>query len=152
MLKCIELAKNSSREGISKPYAGAIVLSKEFKIVGEGYHNNIPGTKIKRNAERIALDIAGKNALEGILITTHTPCDIKENPLLFDSCTNLIKNSKINTVVIGFHNDLCPDSGEGIRYLRGCKIEVIRYEKFKDIIQTELNYPIYHKTLKLSKI
>jgi len=52
--RCIELA-NQCSAGIGTPLVGAILVSQDGTIIGEGYRQFIDGTQLTLHAERIAI-------------------------------------------------------------------------------------------------
>src|SRR3989344_1782226 len=89
MLGCIELAKRAPN-GLKKPYVGAVVVSTDGKIIGEGYKSFVEGTKLTIHAERMALNQTEPDFRGSYLITTLEPCVPKECSQIFPACTDLI--------------------------------------------------------------
>jgi diaminohydroxyphosphoribosylaminopyrimidine deaminase/5-amino-6-(5-phosphoribosylamino)uracil reductase len=127
MARCIQLASQAP-DGLRKPHVGAIVLSSDLEPVGEGYRTFLDKTKLVLHAERMALDQAGDLAKEGYLITTLEPCIRLSKYQIFASCTEIIVERGIHTVVLGL-TDANPQfsSYKGIQWLQDKGIKVRRY-------------------------
>lgn len=139
MARCIELAKEQRPGGIRKPYVGALVLSPDRKIIGEGAKNFVEGTSLTRHAERTALEEAGESARGSCLFTTLEPCLKVSEHQLFDSCANLIIKSGIEIVVVGLldqSRNMKP--GQGTDYLTGKGVTIRRYRYLEQSICKEL--------------
>tara|TARA_Y100000310_G_C20554112_1_gene749648 strand:+ start:665 stop:1135 length:471 start_codon:yes stop_codon:yes gene_type:complete len=137
MKKCIDLAWQGSRE-IGRPYVGSMIISREGKIIGEGYKHLIDGTKLLVHSERDAID----RILEGrgdTLITTLEPCVKARRDQILSPCCEYITNSGISVVVYGARDhssSFCP--GSGIDYLEKHGIEVIEYKELSEFIWEHL--------------
>lgn len=139
MKRCIDIAGRAPPE-VGRPLVGAMVVSRDGKIVGEGYKQLLKGTKFIQHAERIALDRADELAAGSYLFTTLEPC-IKK-PLgnqVFCSCSKLVTDRGIRTVIVGLL-DRSPSMtpGSGVSYLRARGVDVILYDAYQKIIQKEL--------------
>lgn len=139
MIKCIELAKKFPPK-IRPPYVGALVLSRNCEVVGEGYKKFVEHTKLVIHAERMALNYAGNLAKKGCLITTLEPCIRANRNQIFSSCSELIVESGIDTVVIALldYSPSVISSGQGINFLKERGIKVIRYGGLNETIEREL--------------
>ncbi|MBS3174387.1 hypothetical protein J4440_00730 [Candidatus Woesearchaeota archaeon] len=143
MGRCIELALQT--EGyIKRPHVGAIVLSENGRIIGEGRKRHINGTKYSiLHAERVAL-----NEAEGeepfCLVTTLEPCYRSDKQLL-SSCAELIVNRGIKSVVFGTIDiSTVVNSCVGINYLRKHGIETIVFNTYKKDILRNLRLDKYN--------
>ena len=58
---CYELAKKAPF-GMARPLVGALLLSLKGEIIGEGYKKFIPGSRLVRHAERMAIEAAGEES------------------------------------------------------------------------------------------
>ncbi|MEK6863524.1 MAG: hypothetical protein AABW53_02405 [Nanoarchaeota archaeon] len=139
MERCIDLARRTPL-AVGRPMVGAMVVSGNGNIVGEGYKRLLSGTSFVQHAERTALDLAGEQAMGGYLFTTLEPCLEKKSEVhVFCSCSKLIINRKIGTVVVGLL-DQSPSmkAGSGISYLQSRGVNVILYDTYKNKIAAEL--------------
>ena len=146
MLRCIDLALQAPPR-IARPYVGAVVISPEGRVIGEGYKKFIDATFLTIHAERIAVDNAGYDSRGGALVTTLEPCVKKRRTLgrrsqIFSSCCDLIIENGIVRVVIGLmdKSDIV-NSGKGFHRLDSNGIEVIRYTGLNDLIREKLMHP-----------
>lgn len=90
--ECFELAKKALGRTSPNPVVGAIVLDKNGKPIGKGYHQKAGS----EHAEVIAIKEAGELSKGGTLIINLEPCShFGKTP----PCTNLIIKSQINEVI-----------------------------------------------------
>lgn len=90
MRRCIELAQRADGL-VRRPCVGAVVLSKDGRVVGEGYKHLVEHTKLVMHAERAALNCADGSVRDGTLITTLEPCVRKKyRNLYFLHAVNLL--------------------------------------------------------------
>ena len=138
MYGCIELAKEKDIS-IGKPDVGAVVVSSDGEILGEGYKKFIDFTSMLLHAERVALDAAGDATRGSYLFTTLEPCIRVTRQQVMKSCCELIVERGIDTVVVGLL-DVSPwvHPESGIHYLRQNGIDVIRYDGLNHIIMNVL--------------
>ncbi|EME31236.1 bifunctional diaminohydroxyphosphoribosylaminopyrimidine deaminase /5-amino-6-(5-phosphoribosylamino)uracil reductase [Galdieria sulphuraria] len=116
--RTIELAKTAAGNTRPNPLVGCVVLSKEGKVVGEGYH---PKAGLP-HAEVFALGEAGEHARGGTLYVNLEPCNHTGRT---PPCTEAILRSGISRVVVGMVDPDPRTSGDGIRRLRSHGIQVI---------------------------
>lgn len=115
--KCIELARLGEGRVSPNPLVGAVVV-KNRRVVGIGFHCG-PGTL---HAERMAIDMAGRNAEGSTLYINLEPCvHYGHTP----PCAPYIVERKIKRVVIGIKDPDKRVNGKGIEYLKKRKVEVI---------------------------
>lgn len=130
MERCIELAQRAPSI-VGRPFVGAMVVSEDGNIIGEGYKQLLTGTKFLQHAERVALDAADQRARRGYLFTTLEPCveEKDSKPHVFCSCSKLIVDRGISTVIVGLlDNSPSMKPGSGIAYLRARGIDVRVYQ------------------------
>jgi diaminohydroxyphosphoribosylaminopyrimidine deaminase/5-amino-6-(5-phosphoribosylamino)uracil reductase len=70
MRTCLRLANLAAGRTSPNPVVGAVVLSRQGEVVGEGYHRAAG----QAHAEVIALDAAGEAAQGGTLYVNLEPC------------------------------------------------------------------------------
>ena len=101
------------------PMVGAVIVSKDNRPVGNGYHAEVGGA----HAEINALDDAGQQAFGGTLYCTLEPCCHvgRTGP-----CVERIVNSGINRVVIAMLDPNPKVNGGGVAYLKehGVTVEI----------------------------
>lgn len=98
------------------PLVGAVVLSSEGRVVGEGWHAEFG----ERHAEPAALDAAGERARGGTLVVTLEPCNHhgKQPP-----CTDAVLAAGVRRVVAAMP-DPNPEAAGGAARLAGHGVEV----------------------------
>ena len=70
MRRALELAAKAEHRTSPNPMVGAVVLDKEGRVAGEGFHQRAG----EAHAEPIALEAAGERARGGTLYVTLEPC------------------------------------------------------------------------------
>jgi diaminohydroxyphosphoribosylaminopyrimidine deaminase/5-amino-6-(5-phosphoribosylamino)uracil reductase len=93
MVRALDLAWRGWGRVQPNPLVGAVVLSSDARVVGEGWHAEFG----ERHAEPIALAAAGDRARGAILVVTLEPCNHegKQPP-----CTDAVLASGVRRVVI----------------------------------------------------
>ena len=116
MRRAIELAERGTGRVPPNPLVGAVVVSADGRIVGEGYHAEYGGP----HAEVVALERAGREAAGGTMYVTLEPCAHhgKTPP-----CTRAIAAAGIRRTVFAA-SDRNPAARGGGEELRGLGIEV----------------------------
>ena len=116
MKLALDLAKKGVGRVAPNPLVGAVVV-KNGRIIGQGWHEAYG----KAHAERNALEHCIENPKGATLYVTLEPCCHfgKQPP-----CTDLIIESKIDTVVIGSKDPNPLVAGKGIAILRQAGIKV----------------------------
>ncbi len=141
MSRCINLAVRAPLE-MRQPLVGALIVNRRGIIIGEGYRHFLAGSKMVVHAERDALGkVQPEDSMGACLFTTLEPCiNVRRNQVLC-SCSELIVERGIDTVVYGVpDNSPSVSQNAGINYLRDHGINVYRIEneKTKRCIRTRL--------------
>ena len=121
MRRCIQLAKNGRQNAKPNPLVGAVIVSADGRIIGEGYHVRCGEGHAEVNA------FASVNAEDEALLPESTiyvslePCSHygKTPP-----CADLIIKKGVRRVVVGCIDEFAEVKGRGIRKLREAGIEV----------------------------
>ena len=121
MKKCIALAKRGVGFVSPNPLVGAVVLDKQGKIAGYGWHQKYGGPHAEVNAINMAkekgIDIEG-----GTIIVSLEPCShFGKTP----PCADLIIIEGLKKVVVGCVDPNPKVSGNGIKKLQDAGIEVV---------------------------
>lgn len=116
--RCIELAKLAEGQTSPNPLVGAVVVSKDGKILSEGYHKKAG----EAHAEVDALSKLGNKAEGATIYVNLEPCSHwgKTPP-----CADLIIKSGIKRLVLGIKDPNPLVSGRGIEKCKKAGIEVI---------------------------
>lgn len=121
MRRCIQLAKNGRQNAKPNPMVGAVIVSADGRIIGEGYHVRCGEGHAEVNA---FADVSpGDEPLlrEATLYVSLEPCSHygKTPP-----CADLIIKKGVRRVVVGSIDPFAEVQGRGIRKLREAGIEV----------------------------
>ncbi len=118
MRLAIKLAKKAEGMTSPNPLVGAVIIDKNEKIIGKGFHK-MAG---QPHAEIMALRDAGKVPAGSTMVVTLEPCNhFGRTP----PCTLAIKQSGIKRVVIANKDPNPGVKGGGKAYLKKAGIEVI---------------------------
>jgi diaminohydroxyphosphoribosylaminopyrimidine deaminase/5-amino-6-(5-phosphoribosylamino)uracil reductase len=116
MRRAIELA--GSYRPHPNPRVGAVVMSDEGDVLGEGAHE-APG---RPHAEVVALEEAGARARGATLYVTLEPCTHQGRT---PPCVTAILASGVRKVVVGAGDPDARVSGSGVSTLRDAGVEVV---------------------------
>jgi diaminohydroxyphosphoribosylaminopyrimidine deaminase/5-amino-6-(5-phosphoribosylamino)uracil reductase len=115
--ECIELARLGEGKVSPNPLVGSIVLDKDDRQVGRGYHMKYG----EAHAEVNALNEAGEKAKGGTLYINLEPCSHygKTPP-----CADRVISSGVKRLVIGMVDPNPKVAGQGIKKIQAAGIEV----------------------------
>lgn len=121
MRRCIQLAKNGRQNAKPNPMVGAVIVSADGRIIGEGYHVRCGEGHAEVNA---FADVSPEDEpllREATLYVSLEPCSHygKTPP-----CADLIIKKGVRRVVVGSIDPFAEVQGRGIRKLREAGIEV----------------------------
>jgi diaminohydroxyphosphoribosylaminopyrimidine deaminase / 5-amino-6-(5-phosphoribosylamino)uracil reductase len=116
--RALELAAAADERAYPKPTVGAVVVSADGSVVGEGATE---AGRQGRHGERVALDAAAERARRGTLVVTLEPCSHHGST---PPCTDAVVAAGISRVVVGQIDPNPTVTGGGIEILRAAGIEV----------------------------
>ena len=121
MRRCIQLAKNGRQNAKPNPMVGAVIVSADGRIIGEGYHVRCGEGHAEVNA---FADVSPEDEpllRDATLYVSLEPCSHygKTPP-----CADLIIKKGVRRVVVGSIDPFAEVQGRGIRKLREAGIEV----------------------------
>ena len=121
--RALELARKADFRTSPNPMVGAVVLDKDGRLAGEGYHLG-PGTP---HAEEAALAEAGDRARGGTIFVSLEPCTHAHRD---PSCADAVIASGAYRVVVSMPDPDARVRGSGIAALRaaGVRVEVGMHE------------------------
>ena len=124
MSEAINQAKLAMGLTSPNPPVGAVIVSKQNKIIGMG-HTQAYG---KNHAEIEAIKSSSDNLQNSTLYTTLEPCNIEINT---PPCTKEIIKNKIKHVIIGSTDPNPKINGRGIKILedKGITTEIFKYDE-----------------------
>ncbi len=120
MRRALQLAHNGVLDASPNPMVGAVIVSPDGKIIGEGWHRRCGEGHAEVNA---VASVADKSQLrDSTMYVTLEPCSHygKTPP-----CAELIVSMGIPRVVIGSLDPFEKVSGRGVRRLREAGVEVV---------------------------
>ena len=121
MRRCIQLAKNGQLNAKPNPMVGAVIVSAEGRIIGEGYHVRCGEGHAEVNAFA-SVRLEDEHLLpDATIYVSLEPCSHygKTPP-----CADLIIKKGVRRVVVGCIDDFAEVQGRGIQKLRNAGIEV----------------------------
>ena len=121
MRRCIQLAKNGLQNAKPNPMVGAVIVSGDGRIIGEGYHVRCGQGHAEVNAFA-SVRVEDESLLSGAtLYVSLEPCSHygKTPP-----CADLIIKKGVRRVVVGCIDPFAEVQGRGIKKLRDAGIEV----------------------------
>ena len=121
MRRCIQLARNGRQNAKPNPMVGAVIVSADGRIIGEGYHVRCGEGHAEVNA--FASVSAEDEALlaESTIYVSLEPCSHygKTPP-----CADLIIRKGVRRAVVGCIDEFAEVQGRGVQKLRDAGIEV----------------------------
>ena len=120
MRRCLELAAMGEIGAHPNPMVGAVIVDRNGRILGEGYHERCGQAHAEVNAVADA-DRRGEDITDATIYVSLEPCSHwgKTPP-----CAKLIIDRRIPRVVVGTIDPFAKVQGRGIAMLREAGIEV----------------------------
>ena len=123
MHRCIQLARNGQQNAKPNPMVGAVIVSADGRIIGEGYHVRCGEAHAEVNAFASVRPEDEALLSEATIYVSLEPCSHygKTPP-----CADLIIKKGVRRVVVGCIDEFSEVQGRGIKKLReaGIKVEV----------------------------
>ena len=121
MKRCIQLAKNGQLNAKPNPMVGAVIVSADGRIIGEGYHVRCGEGHAEVNAFASVRPEDEHLLPDATIYVSLEPCSHygKTPP-----CADLIIKKGVRRVVVGCIDDFAEVQGRGIQKLRNAGIEV----------------------------
>ena len=121
MRRCIQLAKNGRQNAKPNPMVGAVIVSADGRIIGEGYHVRCGQGHAEVNAFASVRREDEALLPEATIYVSLEPCSHygKTPP-----CADLIIKKGVKRVVVGCIDEFAEVQGRGIRKLQEAGIEV----------------------------
>ena len=128
MQRCIQLAKNGQQNAKPNPVVGAVIVSADGRIIGEGYHVRCGEGHAEVNAFASVRPEEEDLLRDATIYVSLEPCSHygKTPP-----CADLIIKKGVRRVVVGCIDEFAEVQGRGIQKLRdaGIAVEVGVLEK-----------------------
>ena len=121
MRRCIQLAKNGRQNAKPNPMVGAVIVSRDGRIIGEGYHVRCGEGHAEVNAFASVSADDEQLLPEATIYVSLEPCSHygKTPP-----CADLIIKKGVKRVVVGCIDPFAEVQGRGIQKLRDAGITV----------------------------
>ena len=121
MRRCLQLAQNGQQNAKPNPMVGAVIVSADGRIIGEGYHVRCGEGHAEVNAFASVRTEDESLLKEATIYVSLEPCSHygKTPP-----CADLIIKKGVRRVVVGCVDPYAEVQGRGIRKLREAGIEV----------------------------
>lgn len=121
MRRCIQLAAGGQQNAKPNPMVGAVIVSADGRIIGEGYHVHCGEGHAEVNAFASVRSEDESLLGESTIYVSLEPCSHygKTPP-----CADLIIRKGVRRVVVGCIDEFAEVQGRGIRKLREAGIEV----------------------------
>lgn len=122
MLRCLELARIGEYYVAPNPMVGALLVSSDGRILGEGWHERFGGPHAEVNCFADAEERGYHDFHDATLVVSLEPCNHygKTPP-----CTELILRHRPRRVVVGILDPNPKVAGQGVARLRAAGIEVV---------------------------
>ena len=121
MRRCLQLARNGQQNAKPNPMVGAVIVSADGRIIGEGYHVRCGEGHAEVNAFASVRPEDEALLPEATVYVSLEPCSHygKTPP-----CADLIIKKGVQRVVVGCVDEFAEVQGRGIKKLREAGIEV----------------------------
>ena len=121
MQRCIQLAKNGQQNAKPNPMVGAVIVSADDRIIGEGYHVRCGEGHAEVNAFASVQPEDEPLLSSATMYVSLEPCSHygKTPP-----CADLIIKKGVRRVVVGCIDEFAEVQGRGIKKLQDAGIEV----------------------------
>ena len=121
MRRCLQLARNGQQLAKPNPMVGAVIVSKEGRIIGEGYHVRCGKGHAEVNAFASVRKEDEALLREATVYVSLEPCSHygKTPP-----CADLIISKGVRRVVCGCIDPFAEVQGRGVKKIREAGIEV----------------------------
>ena len=121
MRRCLQLARNGQQNAKPNPMVGAVIVSADGRIIGEGYHVRCGEGHAEVNAFASVSAVDEPLLKEATIYVSLEPCSHygKTPP-----CADLIIQKGVRRAVVGCVDPFAEVQGRGIRKLREAGIEV----------------------------
>ena len=121
MRRCLQLARNGQQNAKPNPMVGAVIVSADGRIIGEGYHVRCGEGHAEVNAFASVRPEDEPLLKESTMYVSLEPCShFGKTP----PCTDLIIKKGVRRVVVGCIDEFAEVQGRGIRKMREAGIDV----------------------------
>ena len=142
MRRCLQLAQNGQQNAKPNPMVGAVIVSADGRIIGEGYHVRCGEGHAEVNAFASVKAEDEPLLKEATIYVSLEPCSHygKTSP-----CADLIIKKGVRRVVVGCVDPFAEVQGRGIRKLREAGIEVKEGVLEKECMALNRRFFTFHR-------
>ena len=142
MRRCLQLARNGQQNAKPNPMVGAVIVSGDGRIIGEGYHVRCGENHAEVNAFASVREEDESLLTEATLYVSLEPCSHygKTPP-----CADLIVRKGVKRVVVGCQDDYSEVQGRGIKKLREAGIDVTVGVMEKECRELNRRFLTFHR-------
>ena len=121
MRRCLQLARNGQQNAKPNPMVGAVIVSADGRIIGEGYHVRCGEGHAEVNAFASVRPEDEPLLTEATMYVSLEPCShFGKTP----PCADLIIKKGVRRVVVGCIDEFAEVQGRGIRKMREAGVDV----------------------------
>ena len=141
MRRCLQLARNGQLLAKPNPMVGAVIVSKDGRIIGEGYHVCCGKGHAEVNAFASVKQEDEPLLQEATIYVSLEPCSHygKTPP-----CADLIISKGVRRVICGCIDPFAEVQGRGVKKIREAGIEVTVGVLEKECMELNKRFIIYH--------
>lgn len=141
MRRCLQLARNGQQNAKPNPMVGAVIVSADGRIIGEGYHVRCGQGHAEVNAFAAVRPEDEAQLKESTIYVSLEPCSHygKTPP-----CADLIIKKGVRRVVVGCIDEFAEVQGRGIQKLREAGIDVTVGVLEEDCRALNRRFFVYH--------
>ena len=142
MRRCIQLARNGQQNAKPNPMVGAVIVSSDGRVIGEGYHVRCGKAHAEVNAFASVRAEDEPLLKDATLYVSLEPCSHygKTPP-----CADLIIKKGVRRVVVGCIDPFAQVQGRGIKKIREAGIEVTTGVLEQDCQWLNRRFFTYHR-------
>lgn len=142
MRRCLQLARNGLQNARPNPMVGAVIVSDDDRIIGEGYHQRCGEGHAEVNAFASVSAADGRLLSKSTLYVSLEPCShYGRTP----PCADLIIKKGVRRVVVGCIDPFAKVKGRGIKKLTDAGISVTTGVLEEECLRLNRRFMTFHR-------
>lgn len=142
MRRCLQLARNGLQNARPNPMVGAVIVSEDDRIIGEGYHQRCGEGHAEVNAFKSVSSADGELLSKSTLYVSLEPCShYGRTP----PCADLIIKKGVRRVVVGCIDPFAKVKGRGIKKLLDAGISVTTGVLEEECLRLNHRFMTFHR-------